>query len=177
MVTLYCKTDHNIWVPISIANLKWQNIVDFNNLKRPPPPYTALEPTLWPSFQYITAHLMQFVSFCGAVVRLHDLMWSISCLKSSKSGISTSEIVGLPHWFRSPSEHYLKEIFQPHLSSHPSVLGAELLSFSRSGSKWSLQVQQSWPAPWSGYENSPSAEEFGPTLPAFRQTPAVCCQS
>ena len=52
---------------VANANPKWQNMVDFSNLKIKPP-YTALEPTLWSLFQYISAHLIQLVSFCGPVV-------------------------------------------------------------------------------------------------------------
>ena len=50
----------------SVANPKWQNIVDFNSLKMEP--YTALKPTLWPLFQCITVHLIPLVSCCGPVV-------------------------------------------------------------------------------------------------------------
>ena len=39
----------------SVADPKWQNIIDFNNLKINPP-RTALKPTLWHLFQYITAY-------------------------------------------------------------------------------------------------------------------------
>ena len=46
---------------------KWENIIDFNNLKIETP-HTALKPTLWPLFQYITAHQILLVGFCGPVV-------------------------------------------------------------------------------------------------------------
>ena len=51
----------------SVANPKWQNIVDFSNLKIETL-YGALKPTSWPLFQCITAHQIQLVSFHGPVV-------------------------------------------------------------------------------------------------------------
>ena len=51
----------------SVVNHKWKNTVDVSNLKIETP-HTALKSTLWPLFEYITAYLIQLVSFCGPVV-------------------------------------------------------------------------------------------------------------
>ena len=52
---------------LSVVNPKWQNMVDFSNLKKEPS-YAALKLTLRPLFQYITAQLIQLVSCCGPVM-------------------------------------------------------------------------------------------------------------
>ena len=44
-----------------------QNIIDFSDLKIRPT-HTALKPTFWPLFQYITAYQIQLVSFGRPVV-------------------------------------------------------------------------------------------------------------
>ena len=51
----------------NIADPKWQNIVDFNNIAIKPP-NAALKPTLLPSFQYISVHQIQLLSLYGSVV-------------------------------------------------------------------------------------------------------------
>ena len=47
-----------------LVNPKWQNNVDFTDVKIKLL-YIVLKPTLWPLFQYITAHQILLVSFCG----------------------------------------------------------------------------------------------------------------
>ena len=68
----------------SVANPKTQNFVDFSDVKQKPL-HTALKPTLWLLFQYITACQIQLVSVYGPVVHTdHNFMTSCGQLAASK---------------------------------------------------------------------------------------------
>ena len=67
----------------SVLPTEMENIVDFSNLKIETP-HTALKSTLWPVFEYITAHQIPWVSFCGPVVD-KESNYITYCGKSSKT--------------------------------------------------------------------------------------------
>ena len=75
----------------NIADPKWQNIVDFNNIAIKPP-YAALKPTLLPSFQYITVHQIQLLGLCGSVIHT-ERNNTAYCGKLAVSKVQT--IIGL----------------------------------------------------------------------------------
>ena len=86
----------------SVADPKWQNIVDFSDLKIKPlrnnnrtPIYFQTHFRVFISVHYCLSNVIsRFLWVCGASrPQLHAVMWLISCLKIYPR--STSKIIGL----------------------------------------------------------------------------------